>query len=617
MPRASGDRTSNHPEESRGSTVRGLTRAATRRVLPELRPYLVGLSLLPIVATLYWGQAVLIPIALAGLLTFLLSPAVSQLERAGLAHVPFGRVVAVILVVVLVFSALGVIAWVVSQQVIALAHELPKYQGNLKQRISTLSRASTEGALKEVRATAQEVMGEFTQGPPAKGESRPVPVVVKSEPLGLWIGLWQFPRLLEALGSASFVIVLVIFMLIERQDLRNRLLRLIGHRRLANVTKAMDETGGRITRYLIVHTLINLTYGTALGLGLFLIGVPYAVLWGLLAFLLRFVPYVGALMAAVVPIALSLAVFSGWAWPLLVVGLFVVVELVTNLVVEPLLLRQTAGVSQVALFVSIAFWTWLWGPIGLVLATPLTVCVVVLGKHVPALSFITVLMADEPALPRDIRYYQRLLANDPVEGSDIVEAYLEDHEQEEVYDAILVPALIFTKRDRERERVTSEEVQTIHGAMRELIEGLAAHGSGSEGPLVLACAARDEADGLALMMFGQLVSSAGCAIEQSSAHALSSEVEALVATKDPAILLVATLPPDGLAQTRFLCKRVRARFPAVNILVGRWGEKELSESDRGQLLTAGADAVGTSLLESRGQLLERLSLAASNSSVSS
>jgi predicted PurR-regulated permease PerM len=590
--------------------------AATLR---QFRPYLIGASIIPVGAALFLAKGVLIPIALAGLLTFLLSPVVNGLERAGLWRVRGGRIYAVMLVVVLVFSALGGAAWVIAQQVLILGAELPHYRGNLKRKISDIRGAGEHGALAEVQSAAKEVMGELHKEQAAKGEAKPVPVVVKSESAGVW----PIPKLLEALAAASFVVVLVIFMLIEQHEIRNRFIRLTGHGRLASVTRGLDEAAERISRYLIAQTMINAAYGTALGLGLFLIGVPYAVTWGFLAFALRFIPYLGPFMAAVGPIVLSLAVFNNWERPLITIGLFLAVELLTYMLIEPFLYGQSIGVSQVALLVALAFWTWLWGSVGLVLGTPLTVCLVVLGKHVPALSFIGVMMADEPALPVDVSYYQRLLAGDSVEGTEILDGYLAEHSLIEVYDGVLVPALSRAKRDRVTGRVSAEEVQGIYEAARESVERLADHrppadgeksdagwreGTGGGAPYVLACAADDEGDGIALSMLRQLVSPAECEIELASAHTLSGEIASLAAEKKPSVVLIAALSPEDLARARHLCKRLRARLPDIKILVGRWGGADTKANDREALVAAGADEVGVTLAQSRDQLLERVRL---------
>ncbi len=595
-------------------TGQGSPRA--RPLLTQLRPYLVGAAAIPIIAGLYWAQSVLIPVALALLLAFLLGPPVRALQRTGLGSTRAGRVVSVVLVVALVFSLLGGISYVIAQQIVALTQELPQYRGNLKQKIADLQGVGKPAPLKEMESTAKEVIGELQKHELPKRKPEPVPVTVTSEP----IGFRPFPRLLDALTSTGFVIVLVIFMLIERQDLRNRLIRLIGYGRLAVTTRALDDANDRITRYLLFQTIINLTYGIAIGVGLFFIGVPYVVLWGFLAFALRFVPYVGPWLAALAPIALSLAAFTDWQRPLVAAGLFLAVEALTYMVIEPFVYRQALGLSQTALLVAIAFWTWLWGPIGLLLGTPLTVCLVVLGKHVPALEFITILMTDdEPALRSDVAYYQRVLARDQREANDIVYAYLHAHTLEEAYDDILIPALAYAKRDRETNQVTDDEVQAIYRSAMETITHLASTAaadgvSGLAQPMpaaartaaVLGCAAGDAAGELALRMLQQLLTPHAVGVEVGSARALTAEVLALVAEKNPSMVCIASIHPDDLAQARHLCKRLRVRFPALKILVGRWGTPEPHERD--QLLASGADAVGSTLRETRDQIRENIAL---------
>src|SRR5205823_1988047 len=316
-----------------------------RALLAQLRPYLIGAFAIPIVAALYWAQTVLIPVAVALLLSFLLGPPVRALQRTGLGNTRAGRVGSVVLVVVLVSLVLGGISYVVTQQIVLLSHELPQYRGNLKQKIADLRGVRKPGALKEVESTASEVMSELQKREVPKQEPVPVPVTVRTEP----VGFVHVPKLLDALTSAGFVIVLVIFMLIEQRDLRNRLIRLTGQGRLVVTTRALGDANKRITRYVLVQTTIHLGYGVAIGLGLYAIGLPYVVLWGFLTFALRFVPYIGTLMSALAPVAVSLAVFPGWPRPLLTVGLFLVIEAFTYVVVEPVLYRQTLGLSQTAL----------------------------------------------------------------------------------------------------------------------------------------------------------------------------------------------------------------------------------------------------------------------------
>ena len=234
----------------------------------------------------------------------------------------------------------------------------------------------------------------------------------------------------------------------------------------------MEEAGQRISRYLLMQTIVNSSFGLAVGMGLYFIGLPYAIVWGFLATVLRFIPYVGTFAATIMPTALSLAVFQGWLWPIFVVGLFSFLELLNNMVLEPLLYSESAGVSGVGLLVAIAFWTWLWGPVGLVLATPLTVCVVVLAKYVPWLDFIGVLMSDQPAMESNISYYQRLLAMDQAEAAEIAEEHLKNHPRELIFDAVLIPALSYARRDRELGRLTEDGEQFVFRATREIVEDL-------------------------------------------------------------------------------------------------------------------------------------------------
>jgi predicted PurR-regulated permease PerM len=595
-----------------------------RAFLAQLHPYLVAAFAIPIVVALYWAQTVLIPVAVALLLSFVLGPAVRALQRTGLGSTRAGRVLSVILVVMLVSSVLGGISYVVAQQIVLLSHELPQYRGNLRQKIADLRGVRKPGALKEVQSTASEVLSELQKQELPKRESVPVPVTVRNEP----VGFVHVPRLLDALTSAGFVIVLVIFMLIEQRDLRNRLIRLTGSSRLTVITRALGDANNRITRYVLVQTLINLGYGLAVGLGLYAIGIPYVVLWGFLAFAFRFVPYIGTLMAALAPVAVSLAVFPGWPRPLLTVGLFLVAEALTYVVVEPLLYRQALGLSQTALLIAIAFWTWLWGPIGLLLATPLTVCLVVLGKHVPTLGFLTILMADDqPVLRGDISYYQRLLARDEAEANDIVRAYAERHPAEDVCDDILLPALSHAKRDHDMKQLTNDEVEAVYKGTRETVADLAAtplfSPGGSDGerhareshdppavaeqPQVQGCVAGDEASEVALVMLAYLLRPHAITLGAGSAHALPGEVLSQMTEKTPAIVCVVSIWPGDLTHTRYLCKRLRARFPQVKIVAARWGETD--EGEQEQLLASGADVVAASLRQARDQIREYARLA--------
>ena len=578
--------------------------AGHRSPLRTLRPLIVFATAALIAAALYAARAVFIPVALAVLLAFLLAPAVSLVQRRGL-----GRVVSVLLVVLLVFSAMGAATWGIATQITTLIDELPRYRANLRQKISDLRGASKGTALEKMQSTAKEVIGELNKPDKSdKAAERPVPVVVQPSPASSW----HLPTIAQALASAGLVIVLVVFMLIERHEMRNRLIRLIGHGRLALTTRALDDAAQRITNYLLMQSAINASFGLAVGLGLLAIGLPYALLWASLAGLLRFIPYVGTWMAVLLPVALSLAVFPSWTQPFLVIALFVILEPLIFFVIEPLLYGHSAGVSQVALLVAVAFWTWLWGPVGLVLATPLTVCLVVLGKYVPALEFISVLMADEPALETDVSYYQRLLAADEAEASQIVRGFLRTQPPETVYDAVLVPALAHARGDREHQWLTDEEEQVVVRVTGDILATLRAERpapTSSPAAAIVGCPARDALDELALVMLRDLLASIPCEMEVTPAGMLASEIVSLVGERRPGIACIGFVPPGGLAQTRYLCKRLRAQFPDLRIVVGRWGPAPGIDEARRLLLSDGADVVAATLLETKAQLALCASLA--------
>ena len=445
---------------------------AGARELPVVN--ILGSTIL-VMAFCYWARTVLIPLALAVLLTCLLHPVVTRLQRLGLWRVP-----SVLLVVLLASALLGGIGWVVMGQLTTLAHDLPQYESNIKRKIAELRQLGKGGVIERVQRSIQdiaaELQGELPEESPPQQDDKPIPASEKPIPVVVQQPsvLWQLPSLFESLANAGLVVVLVIFMLIDYADLRNRLIRLAGYGRLTVATRAFDEAVQRISRYLQMQSIINGSYGVAVALGYFLIGIPYAFFWGFLAATLRFIPYVGPVLAAAFPIVLSLAAFDGWVQPLLVISLVLVLELVSNGLLEPLLYGQSTGVSEVALMVAIAFWTWLWGPVGLLLATPLTVCVSVLGRYVPQLEFLKILLADEPVLEAHAAYYQRLLAKDQDEAAAIVDDALRTQALDAVYDEVLIPALVAAKRDREQGALAVEDLQFIVQATRAIIEDVGA-----------------------------------------------------------------------------------------------------------------------------------------------
>ena len=571
------------------------------------KPLIVLASFALVFACLRLSRDVLIPVAFAALLSLALTPLVAFVQRRGV-H----RVAAVLLVVLLVFSGLGGVGWILGQQVSTLAQDLPRYRHNIREKIADIRVFGRGGSLEKVKETVQDVAQEIQKDERGRVPAK-APVPVPAEQAAPLFTLATLGGIVEKLAMLGFVMVLVIFMLIERQELRNRLIRLFGHGRISITTSALDDATSGIIRYLLMQSLVNACFGVAVTVGLLLLGVPYPFLWGTLAGMLRFIPYVGTWMAALLPIAVSLAVFPGWTKPLLVIALFAVLEPLIYAVIEPLLYGHSIGVSQTALLVAVAFWTWLWGPLGLILATPLTVCLVVLGKYVPGLDFILTLVSDRPALTADVAYYQRLIALDRDEAEEIITTQLPALGVPRIYDEIMLPALNYARRDRDADRLSEEQIAFVVQTSREIVDGIVVASAPATAPTrgrVLGCPGQDDIDEAALHMLAHALATGGVTLDLVSAEALTAEVVAAVEQATPACICVASLPPGGLAHTRYLIKRLRARFQDLCIVVGRWNVTREVAHDAGPLLAAGASRVGATLAETREHLLEMVPLTA-------
>jgi predicted PurR-regulated permease PerM len=576
-----------------------------------VKPWVTFAGCVLVVIVLYWAQAVLVPIALAILLTFVLTPPVTWLERW------IGRIPAVLAMVTLVFTVLGLAGWGLARQMDHLAEDLPRYRVNILAKIADVRGAGKGGSVEKLQETIEDIKTDLGKSEVPRGTvSRPV--VVTSEQVAGFSGFTWLAPIVGPLGTAGLVVAMVIFMLLERRALRDRLIGLFGHGQLAITTKAFDEAGTRVSRQLLMQSLVNLVYGIAAGAGLYLLGVPYPLVWAALGAVLRFIPYVGPVLGAAAPILVSLAASEGWAGPLWVLVLFVVLELFTNLVLETVLYAGAAGVSPVALLASVAFWTWLWGPPGLLMATPLTVCLVVLGKHVPGLEFVGTLLADTPALAPEYGYYQRLLARDQSEAADLIERYIKNESPRSVYDALLLPALNYAERDRLEQRLSADEETAVIDATRELLSDAAEsirrlHPEppappddplpGPREPLrVLGYAANGVADELALAMLVHLLDDLPIAVEMTKTRLQASEIVSLVQEQGFSVVCLADLPPSPASKTRYLVKRLHAALPEVRILVGRWGPPALADDSTQVLREAGANLVASTLVETRTYL---------------
>ena len=577
-----------------------------------LRRWVTFAGCVLVVVVLYWAQAVLVPIALAILLTFVMSPPVTWLQRW------VGRIPSVLAMVALVFSVLGIAGWGLARQMDHLAEDLPRYRANILAKIADVRGAGKGGSVEKLQDTIEDIKTDLGKSEvPTGTTSRPV--VVTSEQVQGFSGFSWLSPIVGPLGTAGLVLVMVIFMLLERRDLRDRLIGLLGYGHLAITTKAFDEAGARVSRQLLMQSLVNLLYGIAAGAGLYFLSVPYPLVWATLGAVLRFIPYVGPALGAGAPILVSLAAAEGWAGPLYVVGLFVVLELFTNLVLETVLYAGAAGVSSVALLASVAFWTWLWGPLGMVLATPLTVCLVVLGKHVPGLEFLATLLADTPALAPEYGYYQRLLARDQGEAADLIERYIKTESPRSVYDALLLPALNYAERDRLEQRLSPDEETAVIDATRELLADAAETIRGletappalPEGPplpgpreplRVLGYATNGAADEVALAMLARLLDDLPISLETIATRLQAPELISLVQAEGFSVVCLADLPPSPPSKTRYLVKRLHATLPDVRIVAGRWGPAGLADESAQLLRQAGATLVASTLLETRTYL---------------
>ena len=587
--------------------------AAKRSQFSWDHPVVIFLVIIAVVASMSLAAEVLKPLALAILLCFVLAPVVRFLERRKLP-----RAAAVVLTVVLALGALSGVGYVVYQQLDQMAADLPKYEGSITAKLDSIHLGKSP-KFKELDKVGQEIKSKLTEQPETNPKTIPVRVVEEpslQKQLGESVGPY-----LEVLGSGAFILILVLFLLMGRENLADRVIQLFGRRRVTLTTRTMEEAGQRISRYLGMFATVNSSFGLIVGLGLWAIGVKYAVLWGFLAAALRFIPYIGPGTAIVLPLAFSVASSPNWNQPLMVLALFGVMEVIANSFLEPIIYGKTTGVSALGLLVAAMFWTWLWGPLGLLMSTPMTLCLAVLGKSVPSLGFFAVLLGEESELPQDVRYYQRLLALDQDGAAAVVEEALKSHPRAEVYDTVLIPALSKAERDFARDelddreaafalRVTSDIVDELDGVPDITLTALvaapvaAADGAAPKRIKIAGIPASDASDALVLRMLAQLVAPAGCTLEVITDRDSALKVAEAVAAMAPDLIVLSHLPPVGLTPARYLVRRLRARFDALPILVGRWGESGDTAGAAQGLTGVGATKVAFSLTDARDQILE-------------
>jgi len=593
------------------------------------------------VAALYFARSVLVPIALAVLFAFLLAPLVNLLQKAHL-----GRTGPVIFVVLLMAGLLTGLGWLVFNQAISLATQIPNYKTTISRKIESF-RGVRETGIGKAEATVNELGKELsstieTPSPdetndqsqkskhtllPGGSIAHPVPVEVVQQNSPIASVRELLGPVVGPLATLAIVMVFTAFILLRSEDLRDRLFALAGLNRFHVTTQAFDEATQRVGRYLFFQFLMNLGYGTLFGAALYFIGVPNAFLWGVLSALLRFVPYLGTMMGAAMPILLSLAVFDGWAKPLMVFGAFVVIEPLTSYVVEPLVYAAQTGVSSLAILVAAIFWAALWGPIGLLLSTPLTVCIVVIGRYIPQWEFLSVLLGDQHVLGTEVQLYQRLRRMDAEGARRVVEEFLKEGSIEKLYEAVITPVLIFIEKDRADIGLGDAGEQFVFHTLKEIIEELTLQpevetrpeeldaevnieslstvvtaGNKDVAGCAVACIpSRDEGDEILGMMLAHLATRAGYNAQVVVPGSLEDMMEE-AAEQHCEVVYVSALPPYSVYNIRRLYKKLRVRFPKSRIAIGLWGFAGNLEAMRARLGLVETDMIVGTLSEATGQV---------------
>jgi len=602
------------------------------------------------IGALYFGRDIFVPIALAILLSFVLAPLVGLLQRA---RIPRGF--GVVSVVVLAFMIIFGLGTLIANQLSQLAGDLPAYQSTMQEKIKSVRGATaSSGTLERAADMLQELSRELDKpkddksfrgsvgrltGPNAAGTITPVPVEVRQPDPGALENLRSLiAPLLNPLATTGIIIIFVIFILIQREDLRNRLIRLAGSHDLQRTTAALDDAATRLSRLFLAQLMINASFGLIIGVGLSIIGVPSAILWGILAAVLRFVPYIGSVISAAFPLAIAAAVDPGWSMLGWTLALFLGVGPVISQAVEPLVYGQSTGLSPVAIVVSATFWTALWGPIGLVLATPLTVCLVVLGRHVERLEFLDVIFGDRPALSPSEMFYQRMLAGDPTEAAGKAEEFLKEKSLSSYFDEVALKGLQLAQVDAKRGTLDQLRMTKIRDAVTEFASDLSTQDDSipevtsptmdaesaaaveavpdtaissnlpvvqkTDLPLawqgkipVLCLAGRSPLDEAAAVLFAQLSSAHGLAARVEPADALSTTNILRMETADVAIVCLSYLDASSPAHMRYSVRRLRRKLPRASIMLGCWAEDVSKESLEELREAAKADSVAGSLSE--------------------
>ncbi|HEY5339121.1 MAG TPA: AI-2E family transporter [Rhizomicrobium sp.] len=571
--------------------------ATTRQLEPAdlVRTAAAGIIATLVIAALYFGQPMFVPFALAVLLAFALAPAAEFLRRIGIP-----RVLAVILSVLTAVVVIAMLSTFIGVQLGKLARDIPGYQSNLTAKIASVRGAATGNDIVESASSLfanlnKAIAGKPQSVPPSSSAltsssmqrvQRPIPVEVRQPDLAPFQVVESIvDPLLGPLAILAIAIVFVIFILLHKEDLRSRFISLVGSRDLQRTSIAIDDGAQRLSRYLLLQTLVNGCVGLILGLGLWWIGVPNPALWGLIAAIFRFVPYVGVPTAAIIPIALALAVDPGWMMVALTAALYLVTEGITGQAIEPWLYGRNMGLSPIAVLLAAAFWTLIWGPIGLLLSTPLTMCVVVLGRHVESLRFLDTLLGDQPALGEEEDFYLGLLKGDPDALAQRAEEHLKENPLSHYFDLVVVRGLALAQADIARGALTGERRKNILSTVSELVENLAESGemelesakAGDESvsadwneKVVLCVAGREPLDQAAAILLSDLLRRRGIKTRIISPDEVSQAQIYKIEPEGVGAICLSYLESENPANARFLVRRLRKQLPDIPIIAGFW-----------------------------------------------
>ncbi|MHB1949209.1 MAG: AI-2E family transporter [Gammaproteobacteria bacterium] len=568
-----------------------------------------------VMCVLYFGQSLLVPLTVAGLLAFLLSPLAKIFEKW------LGRIAGIFIVLIMFLITLSIIIYVLTNQIVEFTNELPIYRVNIESRLNSFNISQNSGLTKildEVEKLKSYLPGQNNLPKTSVRNAAPINIVETTSFDLISIIKHILGSLADIIGMTGLILLLMTFMLFNREDIRGRFIRLIGSRRLGRTTRAINDASERVFHFLFMKLLINIFFGIVIAIGLYFIGIPNPILWGGFAALLRFIPYLGVVIAAVIPCLLALAISENWIAPILTIGLFGLLDFIASNIMEPLLFSSRTGISSLALIVSAVFWFLLWGPIGLLLSIPLTVCIVVMGRHIPSLEFLSIILSDEEALPLHQEYYQRLIAVELPEATHLINNYLKSNSLVNLYDSIYIPILGSAQTDHQKEFIDDDQLAYFYLNIQDILEETHNHFEAKKVSVqssedkqslsalpeykVLCIPAGSEPDALASIMLAQLLKDRFFAVETLMENIKMDEIINYVEKNNYDAVCISLVAPAPLMKARILFMLLHRRFPQLKIILGLWGDYEITTEMQEKLKALGIYSIVLLLSQAIDQL---------------